>query len=130
MITTEELQNLYSLLYDNQSRLAAERLVIKCGVRADVKGFNYLIDAVILFGKDYSTNVKSIYSAIADTHGAEPLSISNQIAFAIAQSFNLSDNLSRLVGMAIPSSDIHAKLVIAYLGRLFRNPLLENEVST
>ena len=113
-----------SVLSDSTFRLTAEKLVLKCGVRADLKGCRCLIDAVILFGTGMYTGFCDIYRAVGSVHGLQAKSVMREISYAIAQAFNLADNLSKLIGTPIPKSDIHNGLVIAYLGRLFQNPSL------
>ncbi len=114
--------DLLSTVSDPSFRLTAERLVLKCGVRADLKGSRCLIDAVILHGTEMCTGFCEIYRAIADIRGLKPKSVMREISYAIAQAFDLPDRLSTMVGTDIPPSDIHSGLVIAYLGRLFKNP--------
>lgn len=113
-----------SVLSDPSFRLTAERLVFKCGVRADLKGFRCLIDAIIIFGTGACTGFCEIYRIIGKIHGLQAKSVMREISYAISQAFNLAENLSTLIGTPIPDTDIHNGLVIAYLGRLFQNPSL------
>lgn len=113
-----------AVLRDQSFRLTAERLVLKCGVRADLKGFSCLTDAVIIYGTGEYSGFCEIYRIIGKARKLHYKSVMREIAYAIDQAFDLPENLSALVGMPIRESDIHNSLVIAYLGRLFRNPSL------
>lgn len=110
------------LVGDPTFRLTAERLVLKCGVRADLKGCSCLIDAVILFGTESCSGFCEIYRLIGELRRLKPKSVMREISYAISQSFDISKRLSALVGIPISEADIHSGLVIAYLGRLFKNP--------
>lgn len=107
---------------DPSFRLTAEKLVLKCGVRADLKGCSCLADAIILFGTESCTGFCEIYRVIGSIRGLKPKSVMREITYAISQSFGISERLSSMVGIHIPESDIHSGLVIAYLGKLFKNP--------
>ena len=123
MNTTAQYE-LKSVIDDPTFRLTAERLVIKSGVRADLKGSGSLIDAVILFGTGMCSGFCDIYRTIGEIRGIKPKSVMREISYAVSQAFNLSQNLSAMVGTTIPEQDIHNGLVIAYLGRIFKNPSL------
>lgn len=107
---------------DPSFRLTAEKLVYKCGIRADLKGSKCLTDAVILYGTGMCSGFCDIYRNIAAIRGLKPKSVMREISYAITQAFDLPTKLSMLVGANIPASDIHSSLVIAYLGSMFRNP--------
>lgn len=109
-------------LSDRSFRLTAERLALKCGVRADLKGSSCLTDAVILYGTEASTAFCEIYRIIGAVRGLKYKSVMREITYAIDQSFSISDNLSAMLGIKINKSDIHSGLVIAYLGKLFKDP--------
>ena len=103
-------------------RLTAEKLVYRCGVRADLKGCKCLVEAVILYGTETCEEFCEIYRIIGALRGINYKSVMREITYAIAQAFNLCERLSEMIGTFIPPTDIHASLVIAYLGRLFKNP--------
>ncbi|MCM1367606.1 MAG: sporulation initiation factor Spo0A C-terminal domain-containing protein [Roseburia sp.] len=113
-----------NVLGDPSFRLTADRLVMKCGIRADLKGCRCLTDAIILFGTETCLGFCDIYRAIGAVRGLKPKSVMREISYAISQSFGVAARLSEMVGVAIPESDIHSGLVIAYLGKLFKNPSL------
>ena len=112
------------VLSDPSFRLTAERLVLKCGVRADLKGSDKLTDAVILYGTEQSTEFCEIYRIIGAVHDVKYKSVMRAISYSIMQAFDLAARLSDMVGTYIPPDHIHSGLVIAYLGRLFKNPEL------
>ena len=120
LILTEYRQ----VLADPSFRLTAERLILKCGVRADLKGSDSLVDAVILYGTDTCTGFCEIYRVIGEVRNVKPKSIMRAISYAITQAFDLSTRLSEMIGTTIPPDHVHSGLVIAYLGRLFKNPEL------
>ena len=111
-----------SVVSDPTFRLTAERLVIKTGVRADLKGFKCLVDAVILYGTERFRKFSDIYAAVGAVRRLKHKTVMREISYAIAQAFGLPARLSALVGVDIPPADIHSGLVIAYLGSLFKNP--------
>ena len=105
-------------------RLTAERLVYKCGVRADLKGSKCLVDAIILYGTELCDGFCEIYRVVGALRGLKEKSVMREISYAISQAVDLPARLSALVGAHIPESHIHSGLVIAYLGKLFQNPNL------
>ncbi len=109
---------------DKTFRLTAERLVLKCGVRADLKGFYRLVDCVIIYGTELCTEFCRIYRIVGEINGLQAKSVMREISYALKQSFDAPAKLSALIGFNIPESEIHSGLVIAYLGRLFKNPEL------
>ena len=110
------------VLADPSFRLTAEKLVLKFGVRADLKGYKCLTDAVILYGTETCTEFCKIYGILGEIRGIKPKSVMREITYAIAQAFGLRERLSEIIGTHINPNDIHSSLVIAYLGKLFRNP--------
>ena len=114
--------DILSALSDRSFRLTAERLVCKCGIRADLKGFDCLTDAVILYGTELCSGFCEIYRNIAAARKLKAKSVMREISYALCQAFDLAAKLSALVGTEIPESDIHNALVIAYLGKLFKDP--------
>ncbi len=123
-MSTLVLNDNMSLLSDPSFRLTAEKLAIKCGIRADLMGFNRIVDAVILCGVGECTNSTEIYARVGALRNIKPKSVLRVITYAIRHAFDLPARLSAMIGIPIPESDIHSGLVIAYLGRLFQNPSL------
>lgn len=113
------------LLSDRSFRLTADKLVLLSGVRADLKGYVFLADAVILFASDFCSGLCDIYRAIALFRNRSFKSVVRDISYAIAQSSGVADNISRLIGTSVPLQDVHCGLVIAYLGKLFQNPVAD-----
>ena len=109
---------------DKTFRVTAERLVMQCGVRADLKGFRRLADAIIVYGTGLCTEFCRIYRIIGDINGLQSKTVMREITYAIRQSIGMPAKLSALVGFEIPETEIHSGLVIAYLGKLFKNPEL------
>lgn len=110
------------LLSDRSFRLTAERLALKSGVRADLNGSGRLADAIILFGTEACTAFCEIYRIIGAIRGLKYKSVMREITYALDQSFSICENLSAMLGIKIGRADIHSALVIAYLGRLFKDP--------
>lgn len=111
-----------TVVADPSFRLTAEKLTLKCGVRSDLKGSRCLVDAIILYGTEMCTGFCEIYRIIGELRNIKYKSVMREISYAIAQAFGIAERLSRLVGVTLTESDIHSALVIAYLGRIFRNP--------
>lgn len=113
---------------DIRERIDAEDLVVKCGVRVDLKGSEYLVDAIILYGLRSERGSCNIYNKIGKARGVKTKTVMREIAYALRQSFGLPERLSQLVGVAIPTSEIHNALVVGYLGRLLlRNRVMQAE---
>ncbi|MCH5162240.1 MAG: hypothetical protein J1G38_01980 [Clostridiales bacterium] len=115
-----------SSLYSPSRRLEAEMLVLRLGVRADLKGFDYLVDAVLL--SDGGRNrICDIYDRIAAERRAKPKSVMRDISYAAYNAPNLHRALSDMVGTNIAASDVHNALVIAYLGKILNFKSRESE---
>ena len=121
-LTEKLIESCREVTGDKTFRFTAERLVLKCGVRADLKGFSCLIDAVIIYGTETCATFCEIYRVIGELRGLKTKTVMREIAYAIEQSFGLCARLSDMIGISISEADIHSGLVIAYLGRLFVNP--------
>ena len=111
-----------AVLSDPSFRLTAERLIMKCGVRSDLKGSKCLVDAVILYGTELCVGFCEVYRVIGEVRNIKPKSVMREISYAISQAFNIVERLSALVGVTLTESDIHSGLVIAYLGKIFKHP--------
>ncbi len=122
ILSEKLLEDCREVLEDKSFQLTAEKLVLKSGIRADLKGFSCLIDAVIIYGTGVCKTFCDIYGAIAALRSTKTKTIMREISYAIEQSYGLSECLSRLLDIPIDENDIHSGLVIAYLGRLFVNP--------
>ena len=118
------INNYVNVLIDPNNRFKAEKLTLLSGIRSDLKGSKFLIDSTILYGTDSSTAFCEIYDIVGKYRNVKPKTLMRAISYSLAQSFSIAERLSALVGVNIPSSDIHSGLVIAYLGRLFKNPAL------
>lgn len=113
-----------SLLCDQTFRFTAEKLVLRSGVRADLTGFNYLVDAVIFNGTETYIHTCEIYAHIGQLRRAKVKTVMRSISYAIGNAIDLPARLSEMIGITITAADIHNGLVIAYLGKLFRSPAL------
>ncbi len=117
-----EFNEYATLVADRTFRHTAERLVMLCGIRADLKGFDCLIDAVILYGVGNCNGFCEIYRVIGELKKLKPKSVMREISYAIDQSYDIHEKLSAFIGIKIKKTDIHNGFVIAYLGKIFRNP--------
>lgn len=115
-----------ALVNDTTFRFTAEKLVLKCGVRADLKGFKCLVDAVILYGTEYKTAFCELYREIGAIRGLKQKTVMREIAYALSQAFILPERLSAMIGVPISPADVHNGLVIAYIAKLFKNPSLSD----
>ncbi|MBD5131264.1 MAG: hypothetical protein HDT28_01525 [Clostridiales bacterium] len=110
-------------LRDSSFRLTAERLVMNIGVRAYLKGFNCIADAVILYGTELCSRFCDIYDVIAEYRSVSHKSVMREIAYALSsEAEEIAKNLSAMTGANITKLEVHSGLVIAYLGKLFRAP--------
>ena len=114
----------YNDLADNAMRAGAITLVHKCGIRADLKGSESLVDAILLFAADRRLGFCEIYRTIAERHGLRPKSVLREINYALPASEDLNIRLSDLTGIRFNDTDVHASRVIAYLARLLDVPEL------
>lgn len=119
---TNAINEYRAVVNDPTFRLTAERLLILCGIRVDLKGFNSLTDAVILHGTQMCKGFCHIYGIIAELRGLRPKTVMREISYVITRSSEVSNRLSELLGVPIAEMDIHNSMVIAYLGKLFENP--------
>ncbi len=119
------IKNEYAeLTADKSFRLTAERLVFRCGIHSNLKGYDCLADAVILYGAGACTGFCEIYRIIGLLRGLKPKSVMREISYAISQTRDIHIQLSKLTGFIVDKNDVHNELVIAYLGRIFRSPEL------
>ncbi len=119
------IKNEYAeLTADKSFRLTAERLVFRCGIHSNLKGYDCLVDAVILYGTGACTGFCEIYRIIGLLRGLKPKSVMREISYAISQTRDIHIKLSKLTGSIVEKNDVHNALVIAYLGRIFRSPEL------
>ncbi len=119
------IKNEYAeLTADKSFRLTAERLVFRCGIHSNLKGYDCLADAVILYGAGACTGFCEIYRIIGLLRGLKPESVMREISYAISQARDIHIQLSKLTGFIVDKNDVHNALVIAYLGRIFRSPEL------
>lgn len=119
------IKNEYAeLTADKSFRLTAERLVFRCGIHSNLKCYDCLADAVILYGAGACTGFCEIYRIIGLLRGLKPKSVMREISYAISQTRDIHIQLSKLTGFIVDKNDVHNALVIAYLGRIFRSPEL------
>lgn len=119
------IKNEYAeLTADKSFRLTAERLVFRCGIHSNLKGYDCLADAVILYGAGACTGFCEIYRIIGLLRGLKPKSVMREISYAISQTRDIHIQLSKLTGFIVDKNDVNNALVIAYLGRIFRSPEL------
>lgn len=106
-----------SAIKNENNRSIARDLVFRCGVRADLKGCQYLIDAVIIYGSNLCTSFCRIYGIIGKLRGRRQKAVEHSISYAICQAPDIKMYLSKLIGVEVKES--HNGLVISYLGSLF-----------
>ncbi|MCH5160703.1 MAG: hypothetical protein J1G04_01590 [Clostridiales bacterium] len=118
-----------NIALDPAARREAERLVLKCGIHANLKGFSRLIDAVVLYGAhDYT--LCELYRTIAELRSLKPKTVIREISYALSQSPRLEKRLSELVGSVFCSDEIHSGLVIAALATLLKSKHAARDVKT
>ncbi len=105
-------------------RRDAVSLVVKCGVRADLRGFDCLVDAIVFSVLNPRVGFCNIYKRIGDDIGVKQKTVMREISYAIAQAFDIRSTLSAIVGVKIPQNDVHSSLVIAYLANELRTKRL------
>ena len=110
-------------------RRDAVSLVVKCGVRADLRGFDCLVDAIVFSVLNPRVGFCNIYKRIGDDIGVKQKTVMREISYAIAQAFDIRSALSAIVGVKIPQNDVHSSLVIAYLANELRTKLSEKQSS-
>lgn len=109
-----------------EERIAAEDLIVRCGVRVDLKGSEYLVDGALLFGLNGMRGCYKIYDAIAEMRGVRAKTVMQEMSYAINKAYDITQGLSELVGVKIPKGEIHNGLVMGYLGReLNRNRVMK-----
>lgn len=98
-------------------RFAVEDLVLKCGIHADHKGYDCLVDAVVLFVNG-GHNFSEIYKKIGEERGIESRSVMRNITYAVQHSYDIHKYLAELTGAPIAAKDVRCAFVIAHLGRI------------
>ena len=111
-----------SVIEDAMFRKTAERLVLLCGVRADLSGYRCLTDAIILYGTEMCSGFGEIYDIVGQYREIQAKSVMRDICYAIRQSYDLRRKMCEMLGIDISDADIHNGLVIAYLSAIFRDP--------
>ncbi len=109
-----------SVIDNDELRCSAEKLLLKCGIRADLSGFTYLTDAVILKSSYPRLRTCETYSLIGKVHSMRQKSIMRAISYAVDNAFGLPRRLNAMLDIDIGYSDIHNGLVISYLAGLMR----------
>lgn len=104
-------------LKNKQLRKRAEKLVYRCGVRADLKGSECLVDAVILYSIGASGSFYKLYELVGAYRNKKPKTVLREISYSISQATDLALHITELIGCAVPDSEIHSSLVIAHLGK-------------
>lgn len=112
----------FEYLENRKLRRQAERLVYKCGVRADLKGCKCLVDSVILYSMDTAMSFYAIYERIGAYRNIKAKTVLREISYCIAQARNIASQITALIGCRVAPSDIHSSLVIAYLGKQLEIP--------
>lgn len=106
---------------DKKARTKAINLILKCGVPPCLVGYEYLTKATEIYAKgNYS--ITDVYRIIAEQSDIKPKSVMRNISYAISQSFDFCNRLSDIMGIKIPSSEIHNALVISYLATKINDP--------
>ena len=105
------------VLDDRRSRTEAERSALKCGVRADLKGFNYLVEAAVLYGNDV-IGFNEIYRRLGARHGVQSKSIMREITYAVKNSPEVTARLASLTGKDFDTAEPNS-VVIQNIGMLY-----------
>ena len=121
-MNTIETNDYKSYLTDDTFILTANKILIRCGIRIDLKGYHYLADAIILYGTGLCKRFSDIYRIIAADRGIKPKSVMREISYAINAAHGIHERISSMLGIEIPKTVVHNGLVIAYLGTIFRDP--------
>lgn len=98
-------------------RKRAEKLVYRCGIRADLKGSECLVDAVILYSVGAVGSFCKLYELVGAYRSKKPKTVLREISYSISQATDLALNIAELIGCAVHDSEIHNSLVIAHLGK-------------
>lgn len=103
-------------------RHTAERLLTKSGVRSVLKGYFYLIDAIILYGTGCTASFCDIYNIVAEIRDVKTKTIVREMTYCVAQSKDVVNKLPRLLGIDVKATELCTSMVIAGLGELFKRP--------
>ena len=115
---------LHSETVDDKRRFLAEKLVLHCGVPACLIGYDALVDCVNLSSEMPSYGICNIYAAVGAARKIKPRSVLRNISYAICKANNIAESLSNIVGARVLPQEVHAGLVISYLGKIVKNPIL------
>lgn len=110
------------IVCESTFRQTAERLLTKSGVRSDLRGYFYLIDAIILYGTGCTASFCDIYNIVSEMRGIKTKTIVREITYCVAQSKEIVNKLPRLLGISVKATELCSSMVIAGLGELFKRP--------
>lgn len=105
------------ILDNRRNKTAADRIVLKCGIRADLKGFTYLAEAAVLYGNDV-VGFNEIYRRLGARHGVQSKSIMREITYAIKGSPDVLPRLAELTGKTVAANASNS-VVIQCLGMMY-----------
>ena len=111
-------------VYDVERRTIAEKLMLFCGVPADLGGFAKLVDCSVVASYYPTAPLNAIYRAVGAMYGVTPSTILRAVSYALYKSPDFANAISLVIGTRIKPSDVHSGMAIALLGKIIDNPAL------
>ncbi len=114
-----------SVLLDADARRTAERIIALCGIPAGLKGFDYLADAIILYGLKGCRTLVNVYSRVAKLRGTDSKSVMHAIEYAVCVNPDAAEHACALLGTELPRKYLRNGVIIPALGRLLAHKTAE-----
>lgn len=111
-------------VYDVERRTIAEKLMLYCGVPADLGGFTKLVDCSVVASYYPTAPLNAIYRAVGAMYGVTPKTILRAVSYALYKTPDFASAFSLVIGMRIKPSDVHSGMAIVLLSKIIDNPAL------
>ena len=113
---------LYTLSSYRSERMLAEQVAERLGLRPELCGSAYLVDAATLYAYT-DLSMPEIYEIGAAHHGITANGVHKNAAYAVSRSVKLSHSFSIVFDIPFGES-LHPNAAVAYLARAIKHPEL------
>lgn len=110
-------------IFNTERRTLAEKLVLYCGVPANLSGYDKLVDCAVIASYRVSAPRKEIYRTVASVYGVVSQSVIRSVTYAINKTTDFERSFAEIIG-SHARVDVHCGKVIAHLGKIIDNPEL------
>ena len=103
--------------------MLAERIAARLGLRPELCGSTYIVDAATLFAYA-DMPMPDIYATVAAYRGITPSGVHKNAAYAVARSYRLAYGISITFDVPLESHELSPNTVVAYLAKAIKHPEL------